>query len=88
MAGRWALFERWLASVKRIVAQLTNRANLLGVARSFSFFCCFLYKSTCAIIERGGDGGKERRLSKLFFEKSRFISCDRSMEWKIEVAGG
>lgn len=37
MAGRWALFERWLASVKRIVAQLTDRANLLGVARSFSF---------------------------------------------------
>lgn len=38
MAGRWALFERWLASVKRIVARLTDRANLLGVARSFSFF--------------------------------------------------
>lgn len=55
MAGRWALFERWLASVKRIVARLTDRANLLGVARSFSFFC-FLYKSTCAIIERGRDG--------------------------------
>lgn len=31
MAGRWALFERWLASVKRIVARLTDRANLLGV---------------------------------------------------------
>lgn len=49
MAGRWALFERWLASVKRIVARLTDRANLLGVARSFSFFVASYIKvrSSC-----------------------------------------
>lgn len=35
MTGRWALFQRWLASVKRIVAasQLTDRANLLVVVK-------------------------------------------------------
>lgn len=35
MASRWALFQRWLASVKRIVAasQLTDRANLLVVVK-------------------------------------------------------
>lgn len=65
MIGRWALFERSLASVKRIVAARFQLTDL------------FLFVASVKVEwEREG---KECRLSRLFFEKIIMSNIMRSI---------